>query len=280
MFAVYKTQDVINLLKTFVFTRKLTQFHIHHTWSPSYKDFTGKNYQELQQGMKDYHMKTNGWADIGQHFTLCPDGIWIAGRDLNRDPASILGWNTGSIAVEMIGNFDVDKDSMSKEQKEAILEVTEYVVEQMSLIPHFHRDNPTAGKTCPGSGINRDVFFQEFANFTENKLLAQQQVLAEQEKAKSLAESQAKADKIKQVLSTLDVRFTDMLNNETMQPHWANKYVNFLNDKRIVKGIQQEDGTTKFEPDRPITRAEAATLIAKTYESIIEQIHTALSSIK
>ena len=54
--------------------------------------------------------------------------------------------------------------------------------------------------------------------------------------------------------------------------HWENKFVNLLNDKHIVKGIANEDGTYRFEPDRGMTRAEACTLMAKMYESLLEEL--------
>lgn len=267
MFKVYTTDEVIELLRNFVFTRILNQWHIHHTWLPNYKSFTGKNHQELQLGMKDYHVGVNKWSDIGQHFTLFPDGLWLAGRDLDQVPASILGWNTGSIAVEMLGNFDVNGDTMSPEQRDAILKVTEFVTEQMNLVPHFHRDNPTSGKTCPGSGINRESFFIDVAHYTENKLLAEQRVKEEKE----MNDAKAKAQAIKDIMSKKDIRFTDMIVNGN-DAHWANKFVNLLNDKNIVKGIANEDGTFRFEPDRGMTRAEACTLMAKMYESLLEEI--------
>src|SRR5690554_7516062 len=30
---------------------------------------------ERQKAMKDHHINANGWADIGQHFTIFPDEI-------------------------------------------------------------------------------------------------------------------------------------------------------------------------------------------------------------
>lgn len=163
------TKELITYIKNFKFTRKLTQFHIHHTFQPDYSDFKGNNHQALQQGMYDYHTKVKGWQTIGQHFSLFPDGTWLLGRDLNLNPASITGWNTGALAVEMIGDFDKGKDKMTEAQKQAILEVSSFMTKELGLIMKFHRDSPTAGKTCPGTGIDRDTFFKEVANFKSAK---------------------------------------------------------------------------------------------------------------
>lgn len=277
MFQILSTVQVIELLRTFKFTRKITQWHIHHTWKPNYASFNGKNHIALQESMKKYHVDTNGWSDIGQHFTLYPDGKWATGRGLNRNPASILGWNTGAIAVEMVGNFDKGYDVMTKAQQDAIYEVTEFAVEQMELIPRFHRDHPDAGKTCPGSGIDRDVFFAGFTNFTENKLAEQAAKAKEEADKKALEEARKKAERIKELISKLDIRFSDMLIGESA--HWANTYVNFMNDKRIITGIDNHDGTFRYEPDRFVTRAEVAVIGTKLYESIMEQVQQKLDEI-
>lgn len=161
MFKQMTTKELIQYIRHFKFTRPVTQWHIHHTWSPNYSHFKGNNHQQLQQGMKDYHVNTNHWQDIGQHFTLFPDGTWLLGRDLNLDPASITGWNSCAIAVEMLGNFDIGRDIMTTAQKKAIYEMSSFMTKDFGLFMKFHRDSPTAGKTCPGSGINREKFFEE-----------------------------------------------------------------------------------------------------------------------
>lgn len=160
MFIQMNTKELIEYVKNFKFKRNITQWHIHHTWSPNYGHFKGDNHQALQQGMKNYHVNTQKWSDIAQHFSLFPDGVWLLGRDLNVTPASITGWNTGALCVEMIGNFDKGHDIMTDAQKEAILEVSSFMTKAIGLEMKFHRDSPTAGKSCPGTGIDRDEFFK------------------------------------------------------------------------------------------------------------------------
>jgi len=243
MFRHYTSEQVIELLKTFKFTRPVNQWHIHNTAIPSYKDFTGSNHDILQQGMKDYHINVKGWVDYGVHFTLFPDGVWLSGRDLNMDPASILGWNTGALAVEMLGYFNVGKDKMTAQQKEAIIKVTHFIVYHMNLTPHFHRDNTSAGnKECPGTAIDREQFFKEVKDYMDTPSVGPKP----------------------------DIRFTDMIVNG--KEHWANKAANLLSDKKILKGISNGDNTFRFEPDRPSTRAEVAVMLANLYESIKEEL--------
>lgn len=235
MFKQLTTQELIQYIRNFKFTRKITQYHVHHTWKPDYSNFTGKNHQQLQQGMKDYHVKTNGWRDIAQHITLYPDGIWLLGRDLNLNPASITGWNTGAICLEMIGNFDKGKDKMTEAQKQAVLEFSNFMTKELGLIMKFHRDSPTAGKTCPGTGIDRDTFFKEVANFkpkvkTETN---QVRVLADWEKqvfeeclSKGIIKDEAWINKPDEKLSVIYV--LSMLNNlyENLKKELNNNNIN------------------------------------------------------
>jgi len=160
---IFTTAELIEYCKSFAWTRAIKQLHIHHTWKPEKKDYNGSNGQTLQDGMRAYH-KSLGWSDIGQSLTLLPDGKWILGRDFNRDPASILGWNEGAIAIEMIGNFDVGHDLLLHDQAEALLDFSAFFLVLKSLNEgnlKFHRDNPEAGKTCPGTSINKDWYLSE-----------------------------------------------------------------------------------------------------------------------
>ena len=123
-------KEYIDTLKV---TRGISRVQLHHTYSPSYKDFTGSNHEALQNGMRNYHVNTNEWADIGQHFTIFPDGVIMTGRDIETKPAGIYGANTGAICIECLGNFDIGGDVMTEEQKEAIVAVTKILLDKFGL---------------------------------------------------------------------------------------------------------------------------------------------------
>lgn len=145
------------------------QLHIHHTWKPTHRNFNGSNYIPIQQGMKNYHVNTNKWADIAQHLTLFPDGVWLTGRPFNVTPVSISGWNTGALAVEMIGNFDLPNtnpfnvlgyDKLEGRQKEEILKLIRYFIDKYGENSvKFHRDN--ASKSCPGTSLDKAQMIRE-----------------------------------------------------------------------------------------------------------------------
>jgi hypothetical protein len=164
MFEILSTDQLIDYCKSFKWIRKIKQFHVHHTWSPDKSDYDGRNGIKLQEAMEHYHMQNRGWQAIGQHLTLLPDGQWITGRDFNLNPASITGWNTGAFAIEMVGNFDTGHDKFMGAQAEAMFIFCAFFCLFKGLADSdvkFHRENPTAGKTCPGTSIDKAWFMSQ-----------------------------------------------------------------------------------------------------------------------
>jgi len=140
---------------------KITEVHVHHTYSPNHSHFTGNNHRELQDGMKRYHMKNRGWSDIGQHITIFPDGKIVTGRNINTPPASATKYNDSDadhkhpFMFEMVGNFDKGHDNLTGKQLQSVLDVTRYFYNKGAII-RFHRE--MADKSCPGSGISKTWF--------------------------------------------------------------------------------------------------------------------------
>jgi uncharacterized protein YgiM (DUF1202 family) len=140
----------------------------HHTWAPSYVHFRGNNHFELQRSMQNFHRNSNGWMDIGQHFSIFPDGMIVSGRNLELSPACIFGFNAHSICIENVGNFDRGGDTMRSEQREAIVRATAALCRRFNIpittdrIVYHHwfdlgtgnRTNGTGStKSCPGTAF-------------------------------------------------------------------------------------------------------------------------------
>ena len=134
---------------------------VHHTWRPDHADFTGNNHIALQKGMRDYHVDTNGWADIGQHISIFPDGKIVTGRDFGKDPVGISNKNKGAFMFEMIGNFDKGHDVLKGKQLKTALHIVNYFIINNKPVV-FHREYST--KSCPGTGIDKDKFMTLAAN--------------------------------------------------------------------------------------------------------------------
>lgn len=168
----FKLMDAIKFrdyISNLIACREIKRIQLHHTYSPSYKHFNGDNHIKLQEGIRNYHIKTNGWNDIGQHFTIFPDGKICTGRDINSSPAGIYGANTGAICIECLGNFNEGGDNMTKAQKEAIVAVTKLLLDKFNLTAEdgvtYHAWWTSSGgdlgdyvkgksaKTCPGTAF-------------------------------------------------------------------------------------------------------------------------------
>ncbi|MBX2893370.1 MAG: SH3 domain-containing protein [Saprospiraceae bacterium] len=150
-------------------TRTVLTLQQHHTFSPSYANFTGSNHFSLLVGMKNYHVNYNGWADIGQHFTTFPDGMIATGRSLELSPACIKGRNANAICVENVGYFDAGKDNMTAAHRDVIVRSAAAIVKRFGLpvntdrIVYHHwfdlntgaRTNGNSGsvKSCPGTAF-------------------------------------------------------------------------------------------------------------------------------
>lgn len=153
-----------------------TGIQIHHTWLPDYSCFyksNGTHEDELtrQNNMKAVHTKTNGWADIAQHFTIFPNGAIVTGRPLsNTTPVGIKGWNANKICVEIYGNFDKGKDVMTAEQKNAVIAVYGELCKKFKITPSTSTirchawftaggtylgdyNSSKSTKTCPGTNF-------------------------------------------------------------------------------------------------------------------------------
>lgn len=173
------TKMTVNEFKTWIHQQanyKYTGIQIHHTGAPSYSNFykaDGSHEDELvrQNSMKSFHVNTNGWADIAQHFTIFPNGVIVTGRKLSNTTAvGIKGWNSNKICIEIYGNFDKGKDIMNEQQKEAVIAVYGELCKKFKLTPSTstirchawytskggYLGDYVAGKstkTCPGTNF-------------------------------------------------------------------------------------------------------------------------------
>lgn len=89
----------------------------------------------------------NGWAGIGYHFYVRKDGSVYRGRPEDWVGAHTVGHNSSKLGICAEGNFDNER--MSEAQKNAIIEVLEYLRGKYGdLEVYGHRDLDATG--CPG----------------------------------------------------------------------------------------------------------------------------------
>jgi hypothetical protein len=158
MFEIITVDELIRRLGNY----NHKEFHVHHTWRPNHEIYRARpDGIYWQEAMKRFHVDNNGWADIAQHVTLLPDGLFVTGRDFGRNPASITGKNSKAFMMEMIGDFDINRDPFDGKQKESAIKLARYFDGKGKYI-RFHNEN--SSKTCPGTAIRKSEFVAEVQN--------------------------------------------------------------------------------------------------------------------
>ena len=100
-----------------------------------------------------WHRK-RGFNEIGYNYVILLDGTIELGRDVDKIPAHVEGYNKDSIGNSYIGGVDNNtlqpKDTRPAAQKEALKKL---LTELKALYPEAeilgHRDFPGVAKACP-----------------------------------------------------------------------------------------------------------------------------------
>lgn len=125
---------------------------LHHAWRPNISQYKGAS---TIKGIQRYHQVDNGWADIGYHFLIGPDGVIYQGR-----PETVVGAhcppNVNWVGICMIGDFDPNMDKLPQVTRESLMDLMVWLSSYYKISPNElfgHRDFST--KTCPGEDIYR-----------------------------------------------------------------------------------------------------------------------------
>jgi len=99
--------------------RKINKIILHCTATPEFREVT-------VQDLRDWHVKGNGWSDIGYHYFIDLQGVVHKCRPIERIGAHTKGHNKDSIGVAYAGGMDQEmkfaKDTRNEEQKEALVD--------------------------------------------------------------------------------------------------------------------------------------------------------------
>ncbi len=101
--------------------------------------------------IQDRHRNERGWADVGYHFFVGKTGVIYEGRALNVRGAHVAGYNTGSVGVCLLGNYE--EQTPPVEQLAATLVLVEWLAGELALT-HLagHREFNT-DTVCPGANL-------------------------------------------------------------------------------------------------------------------------------
>ena len=132
--------------------RKIDKIILHCAATPEGRDIK-------METIKSWHVKGNGWSDIGYHYVIELDGTIKEGRPMHRSGAHTKGHNaTGSIGVCYIGGVDKNKkpkDTRTNAQRTAMDElIADLMKEHKGASVHGH--NEFSAKACPSFDVSKE----------------------------------------------------------------------------------------------------------------------------
>jgi N-acetylmuramoyl-L-alanine amidase len=144
--------------------REIKSIVLHCTDTPADRKLTVKE-------IRKWHVKGNGWDDIGYHFVIHQDGTIERGRHIGKVGAHTWGNNHGSIGVAYCGgvvkktlkSLDkekpkskttlVSKDTMTKEQEVAFRDLVKFLEVCFGELKVRGHNDYNKAKDCPGFNI-------------------------------------------------------------------------------------------------------------------------------
>jgi len=149
-----------------------TRVFLHHTWKPTRETWRGadtiygmKRYYE-QQLWRDERGQLREGLTAGPHLFIADDGIWLF-SDIRYDGVGVLGHNTGSRHVEMVGNYDeVRPSGLTLTNTIAALGILHVKLGLDIANLNFHRD--FSAKSCPGCAVTKDWIIPQVASWIED----------------------------------------------------------------------------------------------------------------
>ncbi|SPP74324.1 peptidoglycan-recognition protein SC2 [Drosophila guanche] len=128
---------------------------IHHT-AGNYCT-TQSACQTQLKNIQNYHMDSLGWADIGYNFLIGGDGNVYEGRGWNAVGAHATNWNSKSIGISFLGNYNSDK--ITSAQITAAKGLLADAVSRGQIVSGYtlygHRQ--VSATECPGTNIWNEI---------------------------------------------------------------------------------------------------------------------------
>lgn len=144
--------------------RDIKKLIVHCSATPEFKDFDVED-------IREWHVKGNGWSDIGYHYIITLDGIVQEGRPVDKKGAHCFGHNSDSIGVCYIGGMDKDmkewKDTRTQNQIDSLYNLLqELKMEYPDAKVFGHRDF-TDKKSCPSFNAYKE--YLSISNYNESQ---------------------------------------------------------------------------------------------------------------
>ena len=142
-----------------VHNRRPVKILVHHTATENVTDYSRDAGEELARSIQRFHMRTRGWVDSGQHFTISRGGYVLEGRHRSLEMlrggkrqvegAHCTGQNIVAVGIENEGTYTAT--GPTDKQWKRLIQMCAYVCKQYRIRPteiYGHRDFKDTA--CPG----------------------------------------------------------------------------------------------------------------------------------
>lgn len=104
--------------------------------------------------VRQWHVRDNGWRDIGYHYLIDRDGTLARGRAVSVTGAHARGHNKGTIGIALFGGHgsaasDLFQDNFTAEQDKALRTLIERLRNEHGPL-WLKGHNEVSSKACPG----------------------------------------------------------------------------------------------------------------------------------
>lgn len=257
----------------------ISELHVHHTWKPNHSN--KQPLLQLHENMRNYHVGTRGWQDIGQHVSIGKNGDVALGRDIKLMPASAFGHNGTAtwhpFMFEMIGDFDKGRDKLDGDQLATVMAISQYFNKKNKKI-RFHREMDNH-KSCPGTGISKEWYMAKVTG----KKVTQKESAPKVEVKSSTTKANLKidgkwAEKTTRALqtalgTTADSKISDQLSNSVTRAFYGSTIV-FGDGKKgsmVVGALQQKIGSRVDKLLGPETIGDLQVYLGTTLDKVLSR---------
>lgn len=133
----------------------ISRITVHHSGVDSSSLRSQSQCARQIESIRQAHVK-NGWADIGYHFIIDPQGRVYAGRPIGKQGAHVKDENEHNLGIMMMGNYDRQTPSgeaLNSLKSLLVMQVRSYRVPLSKVYTHQEL-KPTA---CPGRNLQRQM---------------------------------------------------------------------------------------------------------------------------
>lgn len=135
--------------------RAIDEIIIHCSATAEGKDFKADD-------IRLWHVKGNGWQDIGYHFVIDLDGTVEVGRPVSKQGAHCSGHNKTTIGICYVGGCAADgktpKDTRTEAQRRSLRWLVAVLRSCFPTIRKVSGHREYANKACPSFDVKAENY--------------------------------------------------------------------------------------------------------------------------